>query len=227
MIRTDRDRRLLRDMALSHALSRDQIIDLGYFSSVTRANSRLRELRKAGLIRVLETPFFGQFLYAATPKAQDFVGERIGRLIASRSGSPRFLQHALAVTSVRSTLLARGACDWRFEQQLRTGFCFLGRDWEVRPDGLVFIKDQPTVLEVDLGHVAPSKFADKLRSYDAFIASGECRPRWRFESFSVLTITTGPIRAKRLTHLVPNQSRFPFTCLTFERLGVRSVGAWS
>lgn len=53
---TERDIKLVRDIALSHIVSRDQVIDLGYFDSVTRCNSRLRGLVAADAVRKVSTP---------------------------------------------------------------------------------------------------------------------------------------------------------------------------
>ena len=151
---TSRDLQILRDLALSHVLSRDQLLDLGYFTTVTRVNTRLRELIGAGLVKRLSTPFFTQSLFVASSAAVEVVGERVAPLLAGRSGSPRFLQHSLSVTSARIVLLKRGASAWRFEQQLRTSFSVGGKLMEVRPDGVaVFPEKGLLAVEVDLGHV--------------------------------------------------------------------------
>lgn len=222
---TERDVRLLRDLSLSHVLSRDQTISLGYFGSVTRANTRLRGLRRLGLLRAIDTPFFGQALHAVLPKAADYVGHRLAPLTAARTGSPRFLQHAICVTNVRIALLAKGASGWRFEQQLRTTFSYGGREFEARPDGMALVGNAPVAVEVDLGHVAPSKFLAKLKSYEAFATSRECR-RWGSESFSLLVVTTGKLRAARLSRLlVP--AGFSLRCEPHDKLGVPFPGAWS
>ncbi len=149
---TDRDLQVLKDMALSHVLSRDQIIALGYFSSVTRANTRLRDLAKLGLLRRIDTPFFTQSLYAVSKRSCELLGQRLGAIVAGRGDSPRFLQHALLTTEVRIKLLSRRASSWRFEQQIRTVFSLNGQPLEVRPDGLALFPDRPaTAVEVDLG----------------------------------------------------------------------------
>ena len=224
---TLRDNRLIRDMALSHVLSRDQVIELRYFSSVTRANTRLRELRSLGLVRRIETPFFGQALYSVGPKAKEVLGERIGPIVAGRTGSPRFLKHSISVTDVRIALIDRGGTAWRFEQQLRSSFEYLGRTYEVRPDGMAIGSSGPIALEVDLGHVAPAKFKAKLDAFDAFVRSGEALRQWRHESFKLLTITTGPLRASRLKRLVSRDCPYEFACMTFDQLGLPKVGSWS
>lgn len=228
MIRlTERDVRLLRDLSLSHVLSRDQAIALGYFGSVTRANARLRGLREIGLVRAIGTPFFSQSLYAVLPRASDVVGDRLADLTAARTGSPRFLQHALCVTNVRIAMLAKGATAWRFEQQIRRSFTYAGREWDLRPDGLALTPSGPVAVEADLGHVAPAKFREKLRAYEAFARSGECARRWGQESFTLLVVTSGRLRAARLSRLLPDQPGFAFACKPHDKLGVPFAGAWS
>jgi len=224
---TARDVKIVRDVALSHVMSRDQVLELDYFSSVTRANARLRELVKAGLLRRLETPFFTQNLYCAGRAAPQVSGERIAALLSGRGHSPRFLQHALAVTNVRIALLNRGARDWRYEQQLRACFEYGGRIHEVRPDGFAILKSGPTALEVDLGHVAPAKFRQKLQSFHAFTHCGECSRQWKLKMLRLLVVTTGSRRAAALLRLLPPDCAFDFHTTTFDELGVQARGAWS
>jgi hypothetical protein len=222
MMLTPRDIRLLRDCALSHVLSRDQLIALGYFSSVSRANTRTRELRKAKLLRVLETPFFAQRLYCVDRRAHEVLGNRIAPLVAGRSASPRFLQHALTVTNTRIALAEKGLSTWRFEQQLRASFRYAGRDFEVRPDGLAEGVGELVAIEADLGHVAPAKFREKLRAYDAFVTSGACVDAWHVPTFTLLVLTTGALRASKLKRLVPTPCSFALYCHTFKEFGVQA-----
>ena len=224
---TDRDMRLIRDMALSHVLSRDQIIALNYFGSVTRTNTRLRELRSEGFVRPIATPFFAQHLYCVGAQAHSVLSERISSLVAARTGSPRFLQHALCVTNVRIALLRRGATAWRFEQQAHSRFEWKGQTLEVRPDGLAIFGDRITAVEVDLGHVAPAKVREKFSALDKFIASGSCRAQWMVEACKLLVVTTGPLRARRLERLVPSDCRFDSAFVPHDQLGIPFAGAWS
>ena len=182
---TSRDIQVVRDIALSHTMSRDQIIAFRYFTSVTRTNTRLRELGAEGFVYRIKTPFFGQSLYMAGPNAHVIVGERIIPLLAHRTGSPRFIQHALSVNNARIALIKRGASDWRFEQQLWRKFEYQGRTYEVRPDGLSHTPKGLIIVEVDLGHVAPAKFKEKLVAYNAFLESGACEQMWQCQEFTV------------------------------------------
>ena len=223
---TDRDVRIVKDIALSHVQSSSQTLAL-YFSSVTRTNTRLRELRELGLLRKLDTPFFSQSLHMAGPEAQEIVGDRISPLLAARTPSPRFLQHALTVTNARLNLFKRGAREWKFEPQLRTKFRYMGKEFEVRPDGLAVHAASVAVVEVDLGHVAPTKFLAKLQAFDAFIGSGACKAAWGVSTFTVLTLTTGPRRQGRLKALLPSGCRFAYKVSTLDEFGVQAPGNWS
>lgn len=223
---TDRDVKLVKDIALSHLLSRDQILQLGYFSSVTRVNTRLRSLIGQGLLKRLNTPFFGQSLYMSGPKAPVVLGERIAPIVAARTGSPRFVRHALCVTNARIALVRRGEASWKFEQQLRTDFDFNGKRWEFRPDGLALMPKGPTAVEVDLGHVALTKFRDKLRSYESFVAAGEAKRQLATEDFRLLTITTSNERANRLRRLLVSP-HLDQRYATFAELHIPEIGSWS
>lgn len=224
---TPRDFSLLRDVALSHVLSRDQVLELGYFSSITRANFRLRQLERAGLLTRLKTPFYSQSLYAIGRDSSVYLGEKVSKVVSGRLGTPRFIQHALCTTNVRLRLLRGGATGWRFEQQLWSTCKYGGRTFEVRPDGLAIFTDKLVAVEVDLGHASPSKVAQKLLGYQAFQASGEVVRAWNVPSFSLLVVTTGTLRATRLTRLVPSQREFQYECKTFNELNIACPGAWS
>lgn len=224
---TARDSKLVKDLVLSHVLSRDQVIRLGYFSTVTRANTRLRQLKEANLVKRISTPFYGQGLYCADSDAEVLLGDRMNSIFQGRSASPRFIQHAMCLTNIRIKLASRGAETWRFEQQLRTTFTYAGKPYDIRPDGLAVMRKGLLVIEADLGHVAPAKFKEKLVAYDAFIKSGECLRAWGQRDFTVLTVTTGDLRAKRLTHLMPKTADFQLMTETYEKLGISLVGGWS
>ena len=219
---TLRDKVLIDDLALSHVLSRDQMLELGYFGSVTRVNTRLRELAREGFVLPLETPFFSQHLYACGKLANDVVSSRVSKLLSARSASPRFLQHALAVTNVRIALQKRGMAEWWAEQELWRKLGGI----EIRPDGLARLQ-VPIFIEVDMGHVSPAKFQAKLLAYAALATSGECKSLYEFSDFRVLTVTTGPLRAKRLRRLLPPDSGFSHLAQTFEEVGAAKVSSWS
>lgn len=222
---TDRDIRLVRDIALSHVLSRDQMIELGYFTSVSRCNRTLARLKTSGLVTTLTTPFFGQRLSVAGSKAKEVVGEKIARLLAFRQPTPRFLQHSLAVTEVRVALLKQGGTGWRFEPQLKHAFAYKGALHEVRPDGLICLEGEQVLLEVDLGHVSARKFREKLLTYKRYWDSGSFRATYGNQPLRVLTLSTTPLRCHHLAALATSTESFRFA--TFESIGVSAPGGWS
>ncbi|MCL4285814.1 MAG: replication-relaxation family protein [Fimbriimonadaceae bacterium] len=222
---TRRDVSVLRDLALSHVLSRDQLMQLGYFGSITRANTRTRELVRLGFARRLESPFFSQSLFMVTKQASDVVGERISGLIENRAASPRFVQHAMSVTNVRIALSSKSNGTWRFEQQLWRTLKGSTRI-EVRPDGL-YQASQPIFIEVDMGHASATRFKEKLTAYEALARSGQCQALYGFNQFRVLTVTTGSLRSRHLVRLQPPNAGFEFLVRTFEEVGATPISPWS
>lgn len=222
---TRRDIGVVRDIALSHVLSRDQILRLDYFGSITRVNTRLRQLTSIGLIARLDTPFFGQSLYMATKRAAEVVGETISPLIEGRTSSPRFIQHALQVTNVRLALLKKGEGDWRFEQQLwrKVQGTY---SYEVRPDGL-FLAGSPIFIEVDMGHAGLPRFKEKLLGYRGLATSDQCNDLYGFPDFKLLTITTGNLRATHLRRALPPDAGFEYLVKTFGEVDATPIPQWS
>lgn len=215
---------MFKDLIYSLAWYRDQAIHLRYFTSVTRANSRFRELCKEGFLRRLQTPFLQQSIYIATQRAAELMDGKIARLVSGRLGSPQFLRHCLSVTNTRIALIRRTAGEWRFEQELWRKLPSQGI--EVRPDGLV-TASTPIFVEVDLGHAAPSRFKEKLQGYAFLAHSGLCRELYGFEYFRLLTVTTGALRARHLRNLLPHDSGFEHIVQTFEECGVTPIPSWS
>jgi hypothetical protein len=226
MILTDRDRRLVFEIAMSHVLSRDQILELGLFSSVTRVNTRLRVLRELGLVRLLETPYFNGSLYVPGVNAPEVLSGRVAGLIANRQPSPRFLRHALCVTNIRLALQAKGATEWKFEPVLWRTFESGGRKLEVRPDGMAITRKGALLIECDLGHVSPQKLASKLLAYQEFQKGGHTRRLYGHDTFNLLIVTTGSLRASRLRELAPSGCSYGLVVQTFEELGASMVGGW-
>lgn len=222
---TDRDLRLIRDVCLSHVLSRDQILALGYFTSVSRANRRLSALVSAHYLKVLQLPFKLQRLFVAGTKSSKVVGPRIASVIRGRAGTPRFLQHSLAVTEIRIATAVIDA-EWRFEPQVRDQFRFGPRLVEVRPDGAVLSDSTVEFIEADLGNVSAAKYAAKISGYARYMESDRYWSSYGDRASSVLTVTTGSRRMSHLQSLLAGQNpQFRFT--TFDQIGAASVEGWS
>ncbi len=223
---TERDVKLVRDASLSRVLSRSQTIELDYFGSISRANSRLRVLCEEAYLKVLSTPFFGQYLYGPGPRAKEIVGDRIANLLSVRTPSPQLVQHSLAVTSLRVTLCRAGATNWRFEPQVTQAFIWKGNRYEVRPDGFVLEGGTPTFLECDMGHVSLSKFESKLTAFRAFNLSGALGTVHGSDEYRILTVTTSDVRKARIKDLA-KRLEVPMVAKTFEEFGINLPGGWS
>jgi hypothetical protein len=222
---TPRDAVVLKDLGLSHCLARDQLLRLGHFHSITRVNTRMRDLAGQGFVSRLTTPFYGQSIYTLGQRGLDVVGERIARLVRRRAESPRFLQHALAVTEVRIALVRKYNAEWRFEQQLWRRLPE-AHGCELRPDGLL-LTSIATFVEVDLGNAAPAKFREKLTGYELLAATTSSSELYGFAKFQLLTVTTAPLRARHLQRLTPPTTGFEHRVRTFEEVGVAPIASWS
>ena len=76
-----RDIELLTEIYSQRLLSRDQIITLGYFNSVSRCNDRLKKLRTERLIATVSHPLGATgspSIYRITARAARLVGRQAG-----------------------------------------------------------------------------------------------------------------------------------------------------
>jgi len=223
---TPRDIKVVRDVVLSHVLSRDQVVSLGYFGSYSRANVRLKLLADRKFLRVITTPFFGQHLYAAGSRAADVAGDRISGMIGFHE-TPQFIRHALAVTDIRVACAVKLSARWLFERQVRDSFSFGGRIHEVRPDGVLLSDKSVTFLEADLGHVSAGRFAKKIQSYQHYVSSGAYADAFPERTPNLLTVTTGLLRQSHLLSLTSDRAAPRLRVTTFSELGICLPGGWS
>lgn len=194
----DRDLKVLSEIALHGVMTRDQIIALGYFKSVTRANARLGSLvRRRLLIRV--NPIDGissrQSLYAVPQRASTYLDERIARLLVGRKQTPRFIAHSLMVVDVRIQLERLGAKDWHHEPCVWHKYSIGANHHECRPDGLAMIAGHHLFIEADRGNASTKSLRETFSSYDRYAKSGMFQNAYKSQGFRVLVITTGKRRA--------------------------------
>lgn len=201
---TNRDRLVLEEVCLHQVLSRNQLLALGYFPSVGRANSRLGGLVASGLLgRVKLDPGLEtrQSLYFATPASAPWVEPRVAALLAERRFTPQFVSHALMVADVRIALVRLGLSHWRHEAQVRHCYEFGGHLRDLRPDGAVLVKGTPLFVEADRSFASSSKMRLKLTEYGVYARSGMLRRTYGTDEAQILVATTGKTRAMRLKQL--------------------------
>lgn len=224
LVLQERDKRLLTDLFLHRTMSRDQIIALGFFGSVPRANNRLRKLLDHGFVRRHTHSARGsgsQALYrigrAAAPcvaSALDFPLDEV-RWHAERDAPALFLEHTLGLVDLRIAF-EQGA-----KQRGLSGFEWLPEplcrhEYEVRqaggwvrhvlkPDAFVSWHVSGTALchfvELDLGNVSQRAFGRKIQQYRKYKELGVFSEVYEAATFSVLTVTTGERRMAALSAL--------------------------
>ncbi|MDO8655352.1 MAG: replication-relaxation family protein [bacterium] len=236
------------DLYIHRIMSRDQIIALGYFKSVGRCNSRLRQLFDCGFVRRVfpqNGRYGAQALHAVNRAAVGILIARIGADepdVANqvrREVAPMFLEHTLAIVDCRIRLeheapnigarvelwLPELLC--RHEYSVRDGD---GQRWQKRvlkPDAFVQLRSQGVArcffLEVDMGHVSLGRFERKISTYSEYVRLGLFKDAYDEHGFTVLTVTTGRRRLSNLKSLVSQAEHPRFLFTTFESLDEGSI----
>jgi hypothetical protein len=219
---TERDRCLLAALVAYRALTTSQIVRLGFFGSAVRCNARLRRLREEGLARVERVSSLQgrSAIHRASAKAARLVAEAlqtevddVKRLCKDRLSLFQAehchkaaelliaLQAGCALADgVAASVTPELLCRHEYEEKS-------GGRWQRRvfkPDGALTLCVHGSVrvcfLEVDLGHVSLPRFAAKVASYRQYRREAFSET-YGLESFTVLTVTTGPRRLDHLSRL--------------------------
>lgn len=218
---TERDLALVREIALHTVLSRDQIIRLGFFQSVPRANARLGGLVGLGLLKRFQfepNVSFFQSIYYARQAAGRYLEGPVANLLAARKVTPQFAQHSLAVAEVRIELSKRFEIRWLHECQVRHRYAVPdGKVDDFRPDGLAISSGAFLFVEVDRGNVSFPRLKDKLRSYSRYLQTGLFEHVYHEPRFSLLIATSGVVRAKRI-HAITRGMGFDISVVPFSDL---------
>lgn len=222
---TERDRSVVTEISWHQLATTKRLVSLGLFGSIPRCNARLLSLRSAGFLRtVAACPLHSsqEFIYMAGTRAQEIVVPRVASLLRGRSITPRFVDHALAVLDIRIILENRGFSGWLHEQQirhryrLRTGPHVAHEDF--RPDGLIYSQHHPVFIEADRGNASRSKLAAMIESYRQYDQSGLFESTYKTEQFTLLVVTTGPLRKQHLESLISPSIPFRTVVCTLESL---------
>jgi len=209
----ERDRRLLRELALLRIIDREQAQIVAGFGSTTRANARLLALTRAGLLRrfFLGTTAGGtKALYAVSREGAELVGipyrgprRRNDAMLVADS----FVQHQLAVNAIYCKLKAEIASHpnaalvrWlTFHEPLTPQLRLI-------PDGY-FEFDAPSgiaacFLEVDLGHEDLKVWRKKVQNYLHLAISGDFGRIFGQDRFRVLVIANSDRRLLGIRNVV-------------------------
>lgn len=224
---TERDLKLLTEVALHRAVTREQLMSLGFFSSVSRATRRLRSLFDAHYLRrtfVASGPYNAHMVHVLGPAALDLVVTSTGierpelQRQIHRDPARTFLEHSLACLDVRVAIeKAVKTCGQHLVMYLPEPLCrheysLVKRGRETRmvlkPDAFFQMKSRgvnySAFVEVDLGHVSSHQMELTFRRYQHYLEDHAFAEVYGASAFEVLVITTaGERRIRHLAALAP------------------------
>jgi hypothetical protein len=232
----NRDRHLLRELAIMRVIDREQAKRVAGFHSTTRANVRLLAFSRAGLLRRFFLGTVGgarKALYALSPNGAKLVdvpfrGPRRRQdemLVADFSVMHQMRINDLYVTLKYQPIPIAGATFVRwvaFHEPLDAGLSLI-------PDGYcevaVSAKIIAAFLEVDLGHESRSVWQEKVRGYLRFALSGNFGERFGQSQFRVLVIAASKRRMESLKTATASLTEKIFWFTTFD--AISNNGFWS
>jgi hypothetical protein len=214
---TERDQRLLVFLYRFRLLSRDQIMALAGFGSLTRVNTRLAALVCARVLSRKMLPVYpgkgsAQALYFLGPRSSAFLeadSELVGRIVRQIARwELGQVEHVLAAnqalvdaTSAFATMPEARLLAFRTEPELRQLFS----DRNLVPDGWIAFEYEGRrfncFLEIDLHHEGLTEWRGKVLRYLEYAASGLHQECFGFRSFRVLVLAKSRARLKHLRQI--------------------------
>lgn len=201
-----RDQHLLRELAILEVADCDEIKIVAGFGSTTRANTRLLQLVRAGLLRRFFLGSGGgrKALYALSQKGANFVGvpyrgprRRQDEVLVA----DYYIAHQLAINEIYCTLKYQPVPGIAFERWVSFHEPVTPSSGLI-PDGLVELRTASGVtscfLEVDLGHESLSIWQRKAKNYLQLALSGDFRKQFGQASFRVLVLVNSERRLQSI-----------------------------
>jgi hypothetical protein len=209
----DRDRHLLREVAVLRVVDREHAKVISGYRSTTRVNRRLRTLARAGLLKrfFLGTQGAGQkALYGISRKGALLVDQRY-RGLQRRSGESLvadfFVQHQLTVNDLYCALkyVPIPAAGVRFSRWLHF-FQPIVPEIRLIPDGYVeFLAGTNALacfIEVDRGVETLKVWTEKVRNYLQLALTGTFERVFHQPSFRVLVVANSERRMQSIRKTV-------------------------
>jgi hypothetical protein len=232
----ERDRHLLKEIAIMRVIDREQAKCVAGFGSTTRANSRLLALTRAGLLRR-----FFQGTEAGGKKAL-YAVSKIGANLADVPfrGPRRSLDQMLVADSfvIHQHSINQIYCALKYQPIPIPDARFLrwvsfhnpiGPGSSLIPDGYVEVaianKTLSAFLEVDLGHESRSVWKTKVRAYLHYAVSGDFTKQNGQPQFRALVVTNSERRMTSLRAAIGEITDKIFWFTTFDL--ITRAGFWS
>jgi hypothetical protein len=236
MVIQERDRHLLRELAVMRVIDREQAKTVAAFGSTTRANARLLALTRVGLLRrfFLGTMAGGaKALYTLSLKGARLVGvpeSGLRRRQDEAVVADFFIHHQLAINEVY--------CSLKYANRALAGIRFQG--WmgfpkrpvsglRLIPDGYVEIETPSGIIaafiEVDLGHERLRVWQDKVRNYLDLAVTGNFEREFKQRHFRVLVVADSERRVDTIRDVVRLATDKLFWFATFESIRCHGIFA--
>jgi hypothetical protein len=207
-----RDRELLSQLFLMRIADRDQLMLAAGFGSITRINTRLLALYRAGLVRRF---FIG---FGAGRKALYALSRKGAQLIGVPCRGPRHRQNELLAadfSTLHQLAINDVYCHLRFHPIPVPGVRFLNwmaltepiaDDLRLIPDGYVEFATPAGIvasfLEVDLGTEELKVWKEKAKQYLQLATSGAFAPKFKQPRFRVLVLADSARRLRFIREAV-------------------------
>jgi hypothetical protein len=232
----ERDRKLLSELAVMRVIDRETTKLVAGFISTRRANARLLQLTRTGMLRRF---FVGSIahgrkaVYTLSPKGGELVAAKLGG-ISRPAGrlviGDAFVEHQTGINEIYVAVKHRPAPQAGIS--LRRWVTFrqsISESVKLTPDGYfeIFAGDsiRAMFLEVDLGTEALKVWQQKTASYLQLAVSGEFTRRFGPPQFRVLVAASSEKRLANIRATVAKSTDKIFWFTTFET--IHRDGFWS
>jgi hypothetical protein len=232
----ERDRNLLRELAVMRVIDREQAKRAAGFGSTTRANVRLLALTRNGLLRR-----FSVGTVAGGVKALYALSRAGAKLAEVPYGGPRRASHRILVSDLwvgHQLRVNEIYCSVKFPNKPNAHITFkrwvsfskpLESGTSLVPDGYFECsmpgKTHAAFLEVDLGHEGHTVWKAKIEGYLRYAVSGHFAEEFREQQFRVLVIANSERRMQSLRAATARITEKIFWFSTFE--SIDRQGFWS
>jgi len=230
----NRDRLLLSELGVMRIIDREMVKVVAGFQSTRRANTRLLQLTRAGLLRRFFTGSIAhgrKAVYTLSPKGTALVNANLGginrpagRLLVGDT----FIEHQSGINEVYLAIKYRlwpgiGLSRWiTFRQPISEAIKLTPDSYfELTTNGVV----RPIFLEVDLGTEALSVWQQKTASYLQLAVSGEFSKLFRQPQFRVLVVANSERRLANIRTTVLKSTDKIFWFATFDN--IHRDGLWA
>ncbi len=232
----DRDRHLLCELAVMRIMDRETVKLVARFGSTRRANDRLLQMTRRGLLRrffVGSTAHGRKAVYTLSPKGAEVVSAKLGgirrpsgRLIVGDA----FVEHQVGINRIYLAVKYRSvpSADCRlvrwhtFRQSISEAI-------QLTPDGYFEVSCGGSVramfVEADLGTEALSVWQQKAGRYLQLALSGDFQNRFHQSQFRVLVVANSDRRLANIRAVVGRTTDKIFWFTTFEN--IKRDGIWS